>query len=157
MPPMMLIQSLEGLRRRVRWLSVAFGIGVVLAAAAGAVIAVVLLDYVLNLPAVPRVIALIAAVVGLAYLLFRSVLSPLMSRLSVRDVAGRLEEQFPQFNDRLRSTVDFLRGAEVPGSEFMKQRVISEAGELATTLDLRSAIATRPVWYSLSGGIASLL
>src|ERR1051325_3343547 len=110
MPPTMLMQSLEGLRRRVRMLSVAFGVGVALAAAVGALIAVVLRDYVLNLPAIPRVIALIAAIAALCFVLFRWVLSPRVTRRSVRDVAARLEERFPQFNDRLRSTVDFLRG-----------------------------------------------
>src|SRR3954447_5590173 len=135
MPPMMLIQSLEGLRRRGKVLSVAFGIGVVIAAAVGALLAIILLDYVLNLPAGPRVAILICAVAALAYVLWRWVLSPLMTRLSVRDVAGHIEQRFPQFDDRLRSTVDFLRG-EVPGSDMMKQRVISEAGELASTLDL---------------------
>jgi len=137
-------------------LSVAFGVGIVVAAAVGALLAVILLDYILNLPAGPRVAILLCAVVGLAYVLWRWVLSPMTTRLSVRDVAGHVEQKFPQFDDRLRSTVDFLRGG-VPGSDYMKQRVITEAGDLAATLDMGSAVATKPVWYSLSGGVASVL
>jgi hypothetical protein len=39
----------------------------------------------------------------------------------------------------------------------MKQRVISEAGALASTLDLGSAVQTKPVWYSLSGAVGSIV
>ena len=94
MPPMMLIQSLESIRRRVKMLSVAFGVGIVVAAAVGALLAVILLDYILNLPAGPRVAILLCAVVGLAYVLWRWVLSPMTTRLSVRDVAGWLAVVF---------------------------------------------------------------
>src|SRR5437763_16779763 len=103
MPPMMLIQSLEGIRRRVKMLSLAFGVGIVVAAAVGALIAVVLLDYVLNLPAGPRFAVLLCALAGLAYVLWRWVLSPLTARLRVRDVAGPIAPKFPQFDDRLRT------------------------------------------------------
>src|SRR5438552_3462749 len=156
MPPTMLLNSLEGVKRKVRVLSILYGAGIVLASAVILLLAVVGLDYLLNLPPVPRLIMIVLAIGALGFALYRWIVLPLMSRLNIRDVAGRLENAFPQFNDRLRSTVDFLAGP-VPGSEFMKQRVVGEATQLASTLDLNDAIIARPVWYSLSGGIGAII
>src|SRR5438477_4371354 len=118
MPPTILLNSLEGIRRRVRVLGVLYGLGIVLAAAVGLLLIVVGLDYLLNLPAGPRVAAMILALGALGYALYRWIARAVMAKLHIRDVAGRLESAFPEFNDRLRSTVDFL-GGQVPGSQFM--------------------------------------
>ena len=63
----------------------------------------------------------------------------MLARLSLSDVAGRLEQAFPEFNDRLRSTVDFVR-ADIPGSDAMKQLVVGEATAMAGRLDLGKAV-----------------
>ena len=63
MPPTMLLDHLQGVRRKVRVLSILFGVGIVVAAAAGLLLATVLLDYMLNLPAIPRVIVILAALI----------------------------------------------------------------------------------------------
>jgi hypothetical protein len=44
----------------------------------------------------------------------RWVVRPLTSKLSLSDVAGRLENAFPQFDDRLRRTVNFLGDGRSP-------------------------------------------
>src|SRR5438477_3419965 len=147
MPPTMLINSLESIRRRVRTLSVVFGIGVVASAAVALVLLLILLDYALNLPPVPRVLMLAGALVVLGYSMARWIVRPLLARLSLTDVASRLEAAFPQFDDRLRSTVDFL-GGKVPGSEMTKTRVSHETTRLVGSLNLDSAVVTGPVWYS---------
>jgi hypothetical protein len=152
----MLLDSLHGIRRKVRLLGILHGLGIVVAAVVGLLLSVLLLDYLLNLPAVPRV-ALMAASVGLlGYAAFRFVIRPLLARLSLSDVAGRLEHAFPQFDDRLRSTVDFL-GKEIPGSDAMKERVVSEAGILARDLKLDRAVVARPAYLSMAGGVGALL
>ncbi len=155
MPPTILIQSLESVRRRVRWLSVLFGVGVALAAACAFLFCIVTLDYLLNLPAGPRVVLLLAALCGLGYVLARWIVQPLMAKLSLGDVAGRVEQAFPQLQDRLRSTVDIL-GGKVPGSEMMKQRIVSETTSLAGSVDLNRAVLSRPVWYSTAAGAGSI-
>src|SRR5688572_6217045 len=94
-----LLESLQGVRRRVKFLSVAFGVGLVVAAAVGMLLAVVLLDYLLNLPAVPRLALLVGALMTLGYALYRWVARPVAARLSLGDLAGRLEGVFPQFDD----------------------------------------------------------
>ncbi|WP_428937010.1 DUF4175 family protein [Fontivita pretiosa] len=156
MPPTMLINSLQSVRRRVKVLGVVYGTGIVLAAAVGLLLAISALDYVLNLPPTPRLVAILLAAGAIVYALWRWIARPLAARLSISDVAGRLEQAFPQFDDRLRSTVDFLRG-DVPGSEPMKQRVISETAALAGQLDLARAVVATPAWYSMSAGIGAIL
>src|SRR6185437_2429801 len=107
MPPTMLIDALNGIRRRVKILGVAYGVGVAFAAAIGLLLLTIFADYLLNLPAWPRCVLLIAALAGVAYAIGRWVFKPAASKLSLSDLAGRLEHAFPQFDDRLRSTVDF--------------------------------------------------
>src|SRR6266576_6460681 len=72
-----LLDSLSSIRRKVRMLSVMYGIGIVLASAVGLILTAVLLDYLLNLPAVPRLMFLLAAFVGIVYLLCNYVAKPM--------------------------------------------------------------------------------
>jgi len=133
-------------------------VGVVLGAAVGLVLAVVLIDYVLNLPPVPRLVVNIGAVGLLGYALVRHVVRPVLAKLSLGDVAGHVERAFPQFEDRLRSTVNFTQSTStVPGSDVMKQRVVGEATALAGSLDLGRAVVGAPAWYSLGGAGGALV
>jgi hypothetical protein len=156
MPPAALINTLQSLRRRLRLLSVMYGMGILLAIAAGLLLGTVLLDYLLNLPAIPRIIVMAAALACLAHFLGRWVIRPAMRKLRLSDVAGRLEHAFPDFHDRLRSSVDFLTKG-TPGSQAMKNRVVAEAAELAGRFDLSGAIQTKPVWESFAAGGGAIL
>ncbi len=156
MPPAMLIDALQGVRRKVKALSILYGLGVTLACLVGLVVGVVLLDYLLNLPAPPRIALSLLVLGALAYVIGRWVIKPAIARLTLSDIAGRLEQAFPQFDDRLRSTVDFAHGGDY-GSNVMQQRVMSEAAQLATTLDLKRAVVTLPVWYSMLAGIGAIV
>src|SRR5580704_1125361 len=100
MPPTSLIPTLESLRNRVRLLTVLYGVGIIIAIAAGLLLGIVLLDYVLNLPPIPRIILMILGVACLLYYLSRWVVRPAMSRLRLTDLAGKLEHAFPDFKDR---------------------------------------------------------
>src|SRR5687767_10809323 len=86
-----LLDTLADVRRKARTLSVLFGVGVVLASAVGAVLLLSLLDYLLKLPRIPRVLFLIAGMGAVGYVVWQYVAKPLMSRMSLGDVAGRLE------------------------------------------------------------------
>jgi len=152
---MAVIESLQTVRRRVRALAVLYGGGIVISAAAGLLLATVLVDYLLNLPPAPRIIIFLAALGTMGFLLARWVIRPALARLGLSDVAGKLETAFPQFDDRLRSTVDFLT-KPAPGSQVMKERVVGQTLELTGRLHLSSAIRTRPMWQSLAAAIGSL-
>lgn len=163
MPPAMdiagtanLLESLRNLRRRVKLLSVLYGVGVVLAAAVGLVLAVVGLDYLLGLPAEARAVVNLLTLGVLGYVLYRHVVRPALARLTLNDLAGQIENTFPQFDDSLRSTVNFM-GTDVPGSAAMQQKTVQHAARLAGQVDLNQAVAVRPVWTSLSVGLAAVL
>lgn len=164
MPPTMdyaatganLLESLRNLRRRVKLLSVAYGAGIVLASAVGLILAVVLLDYMLQLPAGPRVAVNLVALGVLGFAGWTFIVRPALARISLSDLAGRIENTFPQFDDSLRSTVVFTEVKDVPGSEVMKFRTVERASELAKQVDLSQAVAVKPVWGSLAIGLAAL-
>src|SRR3954469_19590956 len=144
MPPTFLIDSLNNIRRKVKVYSIAFGIGVVLAAAIALLLGAVLVDFLfsyalnVNLPAGMRLLVLLALVAAVVYATVRYLLKPVLARLTLGDVAGHIESVFPEFDDRLRSTVDFVQqpGEAIPGSAFMKDRVVTEATELVQKTDL---------------------
>jgi hypothetical protein len=150
-----LIETLHSLRRRVRWLSVLYGVGVVIAAMVLGVLIVITLDYLLHFPGGMRFFVLMLAIVAAVWGVVRLVVQPMLARLTLSDVAGRVEQAFPQFDDRLRSTVAFTEH-EVPGSDFMKQRVIREAAELAGTVNLREAVVLKPVWHAMGAAALAL-
>lgn len=155
MPPTMLIGALEGVRRRVRFFGIAYGIGVVLAAAVGLLLAVVLLDFALNLTPGPRAVVMLCALGGIGVAVYHYIVRPLRHRLGIGDIAGRVENVFPQFEDRLRSTVDFVRegDATTPGSEPMKRATVAEATRQAQGIDFARVVNPAPAWYS--AGIAA--
>ena len=153
----LLIESLESLRRRVRLLAATYGLGLVLTAAVAGLVAAVSADWLLNLPAVPRAVLVLGAAGGVGYAAWRWLVSPLLARLSLNDVAGRVEQTYPQFQDRLRSTVDILTGRDLPGSDVMKQRVVSEATRLTQSLDLSRVVQAKPVWYSSAAATAAVV
>lgn len=157
MPPTYLLDSLQSVRRKVKTLSIAYGVGIVVACVVGVVFATAFLDWCFDLPAVPRLVFVLASLVGIGWAAHRWIVVPALARLSLSDVAGRLENAFPQFGDRLRSTVNFTRdGDAIPGSAAMKDRVITETTRLAQSVNLSSAVVIRPVLYSLAGGLAAL-
>ncbi len=157
MPPTILIESLESVRRRVRWLGFLFGVGLVLTAAVVLLLTAVAFDYLLNLPALPRLVLVLLATAGVGYALWHWIIRSLLAKLTLTDVAGRIEQTYPQFQDRLRSTVDILGGKNLPGSKVMKQRVVSEASRLTQSLDLNQVVVVRPVWYSAGAGTVAVV
>ncbi|MCC6422548.1 MAG: hypothetical protein IT447_03650 [Phycisphaerales bacterium] len=156
MPPTILIQSLQGVRRRAKLLGLAYGLGIVIACAAALLVASVGVDYLFNLPAVARLLVIASAAGAIALAMVRWVIQPTLARLSLSDVAGRLEQTFPQFNDRLRSTLDFLN-VDAPGSPTMKQQVVNEATTMASQINLSRAVVARPAIYSAGGAVGALL
>lgn len=159
MPPTALLESLTAFRRRVRLMTLVAGVGYVLAALIAVTLAIVLVDYLLNLQSAARLVALLGIAGATGWVLSRYVVRPLSAKLSLTDIAGRLEEAFPQFDDRLRSTVNFVGGGEIPGSVAMKQQVIDQATSLIRTVDINSAIQTRPVLNAagLAGAAVAVL
>lgn len=156
MTPQSLLQSLRSVRRQVRWLSVARGLGLLLAAIVGLGVGVVALDYLLNLPPWPRVTVMVAGAAVAACAAARWVWRPATLQFGLGEVAGRVERVFPRYDDRLRSAVAFMQ-ADVPGSPVLKQRVIDRATELSAGLDFAHVVVARPAMLALLGAAAAVL
>jgi hypothetical protein len=144
-----ILQSLRNVRRRVRFLTLALGSSVVGVAAILLLVLASLIDFLFNLAAPARIALIVAALAALLSLLVRFVLRPLLNAPALTDVAARLEAVFPQFDDRLRSALDFV-GGKVPGSATMQKRVVEETEKLVVATDLRSAVQASPAigWAS---------
>src|SRR5687767_3819635 len=100
MQPNQLIDKLSAIRSRVKMLAVAMGGGFVVTTVMACLVTVVLLDYLLNLPGAARVVLLLAAVASIVYVAVRYMARPAVAKVTVGDIAGRVETAFPQFDDR---------------------------------------------------------
>lgn len=156
MPPTALIESIDAVRRRARWLSITYGVGVVIGAALTLLLLVVALDYLLNLYAGPRVLAMGAAIAAVGWCVVRYVARPATVGVSLSDIAGRLERAFPQFEDRLRSTINFVE-SDNPGSSVLQQRTIDQATRIAGQVDLGRAVVAKPAVVSLGSAVTAAL
>jgi hypothetical protein len=153
-PPV--ISELRGIGRRLKAMSVANGIALLIATAIAAILAIIAIDYFVHLPAAGRIVFLILALLAIAWLLIRRIALPVMQKISLPFLAARIEQAFPQFHDRLRSTVDFT-AEQIPGSDAMKARVIAETNELFQQIDIRQAISRKPLYQSLTAAATALL
>lgn len=163
-PEQVVERRLERLRRRMRWVGLGAGLGRVMLVVVGVVLGVVGLDYVLNLPAWPRVVVGVGAAAVLVWAVWRWVVRTAMWRASLSDVAGRVEEAFPELEDRVRSAVEFARVEGIGGggggeSEVLRARVRAEAAERVARLDLRRAADAGPAkrWLARGGACAAVL
>src|SRR5688572_15737091 len=158
-----LLGTLNTIRRKIRAYGIAFGAGVVVAAAVTLLLLAIVIDFLfwsagVHLPPAPRLVLILGVLGAVSFAAWRYLLAPILARLTISDLAGRLENAFPQFDDRLRSTVDFARGSDsAPGSEPMKRKTVADAETLAREVDLRQAILTKPVWYATAAGVGALL
>ena len=156
-PERNLVESLERLRDRVRALSLMMGGAIVCTVAMWAAMIYLLTDYSLGLPAVPRIVLFIAALAAIAYACWQWLLNTLIKPVSLNDVAARVEQAFPQYQDRLSSSIQFLSGDQAIGSPALRELVVSEAEQLTHALDLRRSIVLRPLWRATLAAAASLV
>ena len=87
----------------------------------------------LELPVGLRAALLAIMLVGALWLLFHSVILPLLRRIHDRDLALLLERRFPEFQDRLITAVEGTQGLPLNGPLMsqMLARTVSEAEDLA--------------------------
>ncbi|MEM6561898.1 MAG: hypothetical protein AAF656_09865, partial [Planctomycetota bacterium] len=157
MPVQQLIAVLETLRRKVKALSLLYGLGLLLASVAGAALFVVAADYILNLAPVPRLVLLLGAFVLMGYVAYRFIVRPASEVVTLSDMAGRVESVFPQFDDRLRSAINFATDDQQVGSDRMRSRVMTQAGDIAAHVNFGQVIRPKPAYLTVTGGIAALL
>ncbi len=149
-----LVARLAALRGRVRTAVGLFGVGVVLGAAIGVLFALMLLDYLIHIPAPLRLALLIAWIIGVAVLAWRKLFAPLSTRLTDQFLASRVELLHPQLSDELISAVHFIH-ARAAASNALAARQIDLAATRTQSIPFEDALDFHPAGKSL--GIAFLI
>ena len=106
-----------------------------------------------------RATLLAALAGGLIYLGYRRVLRPLFVKFADLDIAMRIEERWPGFNDRLASTIQFLRldaQDKRYGSQALREATVRQTIEEASKIDFREVIEPKPVVRALGVAASAL-
>lgn len=136
-------------RRRVRLLSAAYGVGWLVVASMGAGLMLGLADYALRIE--DRGLRMLATMLWWGICgatAWRFLYLPMRVPLGDVDLAWRLQERFPALGDNLASAVEFLRLPEDDpraGSAALRRAVIHHTTAAAERLDFAEAIEPRPV------------
>jgi hypothetical protein len=159
MTPRHLESRIRALRGSLRRLLALHGCSWVLGLIVPLVILAGFLDWLFQLDSMIRA-ALLAALVGTAlYLGYRRVLRPLFVRFADLDIAMRIEERWPGLNDRLASTIQFVRldaKDERHGSPALRAATVRQAVEEVSSIDFREVIEPKPVIWALAAAAGVL-
>lgn len=141
-------QRIAGVRSRARRLAALYGASCIVAAVVGAAVLLGAADYLIRFqdPGI-RVICTLVVLGVVAWTCYRHLYLPLATQLRDVDVAARLQQRFPQLEDRLLSSVEFLGQAEddpLAGSAGLRRAVISQTTAEADRLDFHDVLDVRP-------------
>lgn len=139
---------LTDVRRRVRQVLVTHGVSWLAAAVIGSVLLVCVGDWLIHFDdPIVRLIFDLAIVGGAAYVARRHLIGPLMVRLTDTDLALRIEDRYPGFEDSLASSVQFMRSGGDPriGSPALQQAVVEKTLDRLNGLDCDDVVDTREV------------
>ncbi|MCS7045967.1 MAG: hypothetical protein NZO58_06395 [Gemmataceae bacterium] len=131
----LLQHRLASLRRRARLLITARAVAALLAITVGSTTIVGLIDFKLHLPSLVRAYALVGILTSAAWIAYRWFIVPFAGRNDDLSLAIRLEEAYPELNDVLASTVQFLEAEQPTGSPAMRAKAIDRAMDLTAGLD----------------------
>jgi len=143
-----LLARLRKLRTALRIRLVAYGLCAVATGGTAALLATVALDWLLHMPAALRVVGAVLFVVGFALASLHWIGRPLRASLSPAGLAQLLEQQFPQLNDRLSSTVAFLTGDAI-GSTALRAEAITRTHQAMGHLQFKSLFDNRRLFVGL--------
>jgi hypothetical protein len=159
MTPRQLESRIRALRGSLRRLLALHGLSWVLGIIVPLVIVAGLADWLFQLDSMIRATLLAALSGGLLYLAYRRVLRPLFVKFADLDIAMRIEERWPGLNDRLASTIQFLRldaGDNRHGSRALREATVRQTIEEAGKIDFREVIEPKPVVLALGVAASAL-
>lgn len=142
-----LLKRLAALRWKVRLLDGWQGLCAMVALVLGVGVFVGTLDYWAHLPSLFRAASLVGLLVSTGYIAYMYLVVPFSKRCDDLNLALRIEEAYPELNDSLASTVQFLKQSKeeqerVGGSDAMREQTVQTATEKAAQCDF-SAILDR--------------
>jgi len=157
---------IAALRGQVRRHLAAHGLALLVLGAVAAVATAGFLDWSIHLVPEVRLVLLVGVAAAALSLAVRYVLIPLVVRFNDLDIAMRIEGRWPGLNDRLASTVQFLRASGEAagedghrGSKVLRDATVAQTIEETEGIDFRQAIDPRPArralaWSSVAVGLA---
>src|SRR5436190_8614491 len=148
MSPQLLDNQLTGLRRRVRQVLVTHGVSTLAAVLIGSMLVECLGDWLFHFDdPIMRLILGLAIVVGVVWVSRKYLVTPLSVQLSDVDLALRIEDRYPGFQDSLASSVQFIRSGADPriGSPELQQAVVATTLGRLERLDCSDVVDTRQV------------
>jgi hypothetical protein len=138
----------------VRSVLALFGIGTLVAAGAGSLFALMLLDYFARLPASLRLVLLLAWIASMGTLAWRLLIAPLSTRLTDQFLASRVENVNKSLSDELMSAVHFLH-AGTHRTNALAARHIDRTAQKVANVRFEEAVDFRQAGKAL--GIAGLI
>ena len=152
-----LLRRLASLRRTVLLLEGWRGLCAVVALVVGVFTLVGVVDWHVHLPSLVRAVLLFGVLGGAGVVAYRYLARPLAAPRDDLSLALRIEEEYPELNDALASTVQFLQhGGDSPaaGSVAMRERAIQQTITRAKGVDFGRIVDRRGV---VLFGVAALL
>jgi hypothetical protein len=146
--PSTLDQRLTDVRRRVRQALLTHGLSWLAAVLVGSLLVVCLADWLVHFDdPVVRLIFGLGVLAATVWVVRRRLIAPLQVSLTDTDLALRIEDRYPGFQDSLASSVQFLDANADPriGSPALQQAVVEKALERLDGLDCDDVVDTREV------------
>ena len=117
------------------------GFAIVLAGLIGLLAGEALIDLLMPLPSGVRAVLLIGVVGGIGYLIYKFLVQPLRSSLTLRDVALNVERKHPDLEDRLVSALQFgERESADPIEAHMLEKLVADAAKRTKGVDFKATI-----------------
>jgi hypothetical protein len=143
-----LVQRIRLVRTRARLAVCARGAAWLVALCGGMVVLAALADRTIHFDDPTARLGLLAGILVIgAFAAWRLLVAPLLVPLSDLDLAMRVEERYPGFEERLASSLQFQQGDRDAnfGSPDLQNRVIAETLEKAKKIDFRRVVQLSPV------------
>ncbi|MCZ6653988.1 MAG: hypothetical protein O7D91_13295, partial [Planctomycetota bacterium] len=150
---MPVIVRLQAMQQRAGRLLLIHGVALAVLGGAGSLLALFVLDWALWFPSLLRFGFGVAWLVLLAWIISRHIWPPLRSRLSTLHIATKIEEHFPEFEDRLTSAVSFI-SADYTLQDPLQEKLIERTERIAHSVPIENALTALPVWRTT--GLAAL-
>lgn len=141
-------RRLTSVRRRVRQVLLTYGASWLAAVLVGSVLVACFGDWLIHFDdPIVRLIVELGIIAGAAWVIRLHLVGPLKVTLSDVDLALRIEDRFPGFQDSLASSVQFVRSGADPrlGSPALQQVVVERTLDRLEAVDCSDVIDVREV------------
>src|SRR5437899_3325650 len=151
---------LASLRRRLRTVTLMRGVGSLATLVLGFALLAGALDWGVNLPSLVRALLLCGLLTAAGYVGYCYLIHPWREKTDDLSLALKVEERYPELNDALASTVQFLQEADADkgDSPALRREAVERALRQAQNCDFDAVVDRRGTrWLALSTGSLGVL